>query len=159
MIRMTTPTSAIEAFFNKALAYVQECMLQALEDLAKEADERARSRGWDESFHDVTGNLRSSIGAVVIDHGKVFFTTEFSQVLNGSTGSAKGRQMVQSLASDYGETIAMVMVAAMDYAERVEALDSRDVIESTRIWAESEVMKRLEEARDKAVREINSWKI
>lgn len=159
MIRMTTPVGAIEAFFNKALAHIQECMLQALADLAREADERARSRGWDESFHDVTGNLRSSIGAAVIDRGKVFFTTEFSQVLNGSTGSAKGRQMVQSLASDYGDTVVMVMVAAMDYAERVEALESRDVLESTRIWAEQEVMKRLEAAKDKATKDINSWKI
>ena len=159
MLRMTTSLNAIEDFLNKALAHIRECMLQALADLAKEADERARSRGWDESFHDVTGNLRSSIGGAVIDHGRGFFSTEFSQVLNGSTGSGRGRQMVQSLANDYNDTVAMVMVAAMDYAERVEALDSKDVLESTRIWAESEVQRRLEAARDKAIKDINSWKI
>lgn len=156
---MATPVSAIRDFLDRALAHIRECMLQALAELVKEADQRARSRGWDESFHDVTGNLRSSIGGAVYDNGRVFFMTEFSQVLNGSTGSAKGRQMAQSLASEYGNAVAMTMVAAMDYAEIVEALDSRDVLESTRIWAEQEVRRRLEEARDRAVKDINSWKV
>ena len=150
---------AIQAFFDKAVEHIMNCMKQALADLVKEADEMARNRGWDESFHDVTGNLRSSIGGAVIDNGKIFFSTEFEQVLNGSTGSANGHRAVQNLASQYTDVIAMVMVAAMDYADIVEALDSKDVLETTRIWAESEVQKRLEAARDKAIRDINSWKL
>lgn len=156
---MTTSVSALKAFFDKAHTHIMDCMRQALADLVTEADMKARSRGWDESFHDVTGNLRSSIGGAVIDNGRVWFSTEFEQVLNGSTGSANGRQAVQSLAGQYADTVAMVMVAAMDYAERVEALESKDVLESTRLWAESEVRGRLEAARDKAIRDINSWKV
>lgn len=136
-----------------------QCLLQALADVIEEATEQARSRGWDESFHDITGNLRSSIGGAVINHGRNFFTTSFEQVLNGSTGTAKGKAMIQTLTNQYSDAIAAVMVAAMDYADKVEALDSKDVIESSRIWAESVVGKRLQEAMEKAAREINTWKI
>jgi hypothetical protein len=159
MLRMTTSLSDIQAFLDKAMAYIAECMKQALVELVKEADEKARNRGWDESFHDVSGNLRSSIGGAVYENGVIFFSTDFQQVLNGSTGSANGRQMVQSLASQYSNAVAMAMVAAMPYADHVEAIESKDVLESTRIWVESEVQRRLEAARDKAIRDINSWKI
>lgn len=151
--------SGIASFLQRASEHITECMRQALADIVREADEKARNRGWDESFHDVTGNLRSSIGGAVYDHGKVYFSTEFAQVLEGSTGSARGRSMVQSLAGQYSDCVAMTMVAAMDYAETVEARDSKDVLESTRIWAESVVRQRLEDAKEKAIREINTWKL
>lgn len=154
-----TPVSEIASFLRRASDYITECMKQALADLVREADEKARNRGWDESFRDVSGNLRSSIGGAVYDHGKVYFSTEFATVLGGSTGSARGRGMVQGLAGQYSDCVAMTMVAAMDYAEIVEARDSKDVLESTRIWAESVVRQRLEEAKEKAIREINTWKL
>ena len=160
MLKIVCNTSVkeIEAFLRRASDHIMECMKKALADLVREADEKARNRGWEESFRDVSGNLRSSIGGAVYDHGKVYFSTEFATVLGGSTGSARGRSMVQELAGQYSDCIAMTMVAAMDYAEIVEARDSKDVLESTRIWAESVVMQRLEEAKEKAIREINTWR-
>ena len=151
--------NVFEAFLLKAEKHIIKCMGDALAQLVRESDTKARDRGYDVSFRDVTGNLRSSIGGAVYQHGQVFFTSSFNQVLKGSKGSAEGRKMVQSLAHQYTDAIVMVMVAGMDYADYVEAIDSKDVIESTRIWAESVVMKRLEEAKDKAVKEINSWSL
>ena len=79
-------------------------------------------------------------------------------MLNGDKGSQEGRRMVESLANQYTEAVSMVIVAAMDYAEYVEAVKSKDVLESTRIWAESVVEKRINDAVRKAVSRINSWK-
>lgn len=136
-----------------------ECMLQTLKEVISEAVQKARSRGWDESFHDVTGNLRSSIGGAVYTHGRIFFSTAFEQVLNGNEGVRKGQQMIQSLSDQYTDAIAATIVAAMDYADKVEALDSKDVIESSRLWAESVIEKRLKESLEKAAKEINTWEI
>ena len=147
----------VDAFLLKVSLYIMRCMKDALVTLCRECDERARAN--DGGWQNRTGNLRSSIGGAVYERGKTYFTTEFATVLNGSQGSAKGRSMVQSLASQYSEAVAMVIVAAEDYADKVEAIDSKDVLESTRIYAESVVMKRLEAAKEKAIQKINTWKL
>lgn len=148
-------TGDVEAFIKKAETHVMDCMKEALVNLCTECDQRARDN--DGGWQNRTGNLRSSIGGAVYEKGETYFTTEFAQVLNGSRGSAKGREMVQALASQYTEAIVMTMVAGEDYAEKVEAMDSKDVIESTRLYAESVVMSRIEEAKEKAINDINSW--
>lgn len=156
-IKCNISIKEVEAFLLKAETYIMDCMKEALAELAKECDERARNNngGW----MNRTGNLRSSIGAAVYENGEVFFTTTFKQVLGGSRGSAEGRNLISSLASQYRDVVAMVVVAGMDYAEKVEALESKDVLESTRLWAESVVIERLEEAKRKAENEINTWRL
>ena len=150
-------SGSMDSFLQKAAEHIMYCMKEALAKLCEECDEKARSN--DGGWQNRTGNLRSSIGAAVYDNGKVYFMTAFEQVLGGSIGSAKGRALIQSLASSYADAIAMVIIAAMEYAETVEAIDSKDVLESTRLYAESVVMERLEEAKEKAIKDINSWKL
>lgn len=157
-ISLATSQKELDEFLEKAQKHIMQCLLDALAQLCQECDERARSRGWDESFRDVTGNLRSSIGGAVYDHGVVYYTTNFDTVRGGGLGSSRGRAMANSLASNYAKSVSMVFLAAMDYAEYVEAIESKDVIESTRLWAEGEVVKRLEAAKEKAIKEINAWK-
>ena len=152
-----TPLFDFGAFLLKAEKYIMDSAKEALVTLCQESVERARQN--DGGWHNQTGNLRSSIGGAVYEKGVVFFTTEFEQVLNGSTGSERGKRMVQSLASQYTEAVSMVIIAAMDYAEIVEAVKSKDVLESTRIWAESVVQNRVNEAVQRAVSEINRWKL
>ena len=65
--------------------------------------------------------------------------------------------MVQELAQEYSNVFALVVVAAMDYADIVEAIESKDVLESTRIWAASVVEERINRAKDEAIKVINSW--
>ena len=158
-IRITTPIPSLEEYLDKVREHILESARKALADLATECDNLARNRGEQESFRNVTGNLRSSIGAVVYDHGVEYFSTPFAQVLGGSLGSAMGREAARSLAARYTDCICMVMVAGMDYAERVEQLSSKDVVESARIHAETVVQQRLEEAVMKAEDEIRTWRV
>ena len=64
--------------------------------------------------------------------------------------------MVSELANEYSNCFALVVVAAMNYADRVEALENKDVLESTRIWAQKEVNARLERAKETAIKKINA---
>lgn len=83
----------------------------------------------------------------------------FSQILSGVEGSSKGKKMIDSLAKDYSRVYALVVVAGMEYADEVEALESKDVLSSTRIWATSVVENRVKTAIEAATEEINKWKI
>lgn len=158
-IRMTTSASAIDAFLRRAAAKIQENVLKALSKLGDESVARIRNRSAKESWIDHTGNLRSSIGFAVYEQGVKFMESAFAQVLSGSDGSSKGKKMINDLAKEYSKVFALVVVAGMEYAGEVEALESKDVLTSTRLWATSVVEQRIKTAIDAAVNEINKWKI
>ena len=80
-------------------------------------------------------------------------------MLLGTEGTAKGKKMIDSLAKEYSRVYALVVVAAMEYAGEVEALESKDVLSSTKTWALSQVEQRVKTSIDATVREINTWKL
>lgn len=158
-IRMTTSTAVINSFLQRAAKKLQENVLKALSKLGDESVARIRNRSAKESWIDHTGNLRSSIGFAVYEQGSKFMESAFSQVLGGTDGSSKGKKMINNLAKEYSRVYALVVVAGMEYAGEVEALDSKDVLASTRIWATSLVERRVKTAMDSAINEINKWTI
>lgn len=158
-IRMTTSASALDAFLQRAARKIQENVLKALSKLGDESVVRIRNRSSKESWIDHTGNLRSSIGFAVYEQGSKYMQSAFSQVLSGTDGSVKGKKMINDLAKEYSRVYALVVVAGMEYAGEVEALESKDVLASTKIWATSIVEQRVKTAIDSAVNEINKWKI
>lgn len=153
---MTTPNDTLNAFFAKCIEIVNDEFLMALTKLGEECVVKVRDRSFDESWIDHTANLRSSIGYSVYQDGESLIQSAFETVKSGSTGSAEGRKMVNDLAKQYSDTLALVVVAAMDYADKVEAIESKDVLESTRIWAQSVVQERLEKAKEVAINKINA---
>lgn len=156
---MTTSASALDAFLQRAARKIQENVLKALSKLGDESVVRIRTRSAKESWIDHTGNLRSSIGFAVYEQGSKYMESAFSQVLSGTDGSVKGKKMINDLAKEYSRVYALVVVAGMEYAGEVEALESKDVLASTKIWATSIVEQRVKTAIDSAVNEINKWKI
>lgn len=156
---MTTSASALDAFLQRAARKIQENVLKALSKLGDESVVRIRNRSTKESWIDHTGNLRSSIGFAVYEQGSKYMESAFSQVLSGTDGSVKGKKMINDLAKEYSRIYALVVVAGMEYAGEVEALESKDVLASTKIWATSIVEQRVKTAIDSAVNEINKWKI
>lgn len=157
MIKCETSKHEIEAFFKQASKLLHQYMLNALTKLGEECVVRIRDRSADESWIDHTGNLRSSIGYAVYNHGLTFIQSSFPTVLNGGKGQQEGRSMIKQLANEYSNVFALVVVAAMDYADKVEAIQSKDVLESTKIWAQGEVEERLNRAIEEATKVINSW--
>lgn len=151
-IRLVTSTQALDNLFRKATGILFERIQYNLNYLGMQCVKRIRDRSGEDSWYDQTGNLRSSIGYAIYSYGQKQIESSFDSVLGGSEGSQKGRKMVEELASRYSDTYALVVVAAMEYADFVEAIESKDVLASTEIYAKREVGRYLE----KAIREAES---
>lgn len=67
--------------------------------------------------------------------------------------------MIADLAKEYSQVYALVVVAAMNYADFVEAKENKDVLASTELWARSVVDGKLKLAVNKAVSRINQIKL
>lgn len=153
-IRLVTSRKAIDELFAKAAKIIFDRVQYNLNYLGLLCIKRIRDRSGDESWYDQTGNLRSSIGYAIYSYGRKQTESAFDSVLGSSEGSEKGRKMVEDLASKYSDTYALVVVAAMEYADYVESIESKDVLASTEIYAKSEVNRYLEKAIKEAEREI-----
>ncbi|MSS16783.1 hypothetical protein [Sodaliphilus pleomorphus] len=132
---------------------------RALSYLGEQCIVRIRDRSAEDSWIDHTGNLRSSIGYAVYDYGKKYIESTFAVVRQGGKGASEGRKMVNELASKYANVYALVVVAGMNYAEFVEAIESKDVLASTESWARTKVDEYLNKAKDKAINRINKIKL
>lgn len=67
--------------------------------------------------------------------------------------------MIADLAKEYSQVYALVVVAAMNYADFVEAKENKNVLASTELWARSVVDGKLKLAVDKAVSRINQIRL
>lgn len=157
--RLVTPQDAIKRFFDKAFEIIRKEIILSFAKMGEEATARIRDRSAEESWIDHTSNLRSSIGYAVYDHGSKTIESAFPTLGNGGEGSAEGKKMVQELASEYSKVFALVVVAAMNYADFVEAKENKDVLASTELWARSVVDGKLKFAVDKAIGIINQLKL
>ena len=154
-IRMITPASEVDKILYKAFEILKNEIRNCLAKLGEECIAKIRDRSGSESWYDQTGNLRSSIGYAVYDHGVKQLQSAFRTVLQGGDGSSEGQKMISKLASEYSNTYALVVVAGMNYASHVEALENKDVLASTEIWAKGVINARLERAKKEAIRKID----
>ena len=67
--------------------------------------------------------------------------------------------MIANLAKEYSQVYALVVVAAMNYADFVEAKENKDVLASAELWARSVVDGKLKLAVERAVSKINQIKL
>ena len=145
---------SMNAFFNGVANIIQREYERIFSYIGEDALTRIRDRTPEESWFDRTGNLRSSIGYAIYDHGKSVFSSDFKVVKNGIYGAGIGKKMVESLASKYARTFVLVIVAAMDYADFVEAMENKDVLASTYLWAKGIIDNRLKMASTRIDKEI-----
>lgn len=92
----------------------------------------AREKG---SYLDQTGNLRSSIGFVIVEDGKVLTKGGFEVVKGGEYGAAKGDDYLRSIINLFPSGVVLIVVAGMNYASYVSA-KGYDVLESAELLAE-----------------------
>lgn len=150
---------AIDDLFVKAAKIIFDRVQYNLNYLGLQCVKRIRDRSGDDSWYDQTGNLRSSIGYAIYSYGMKQIESAFDSVLGGSEGSQKGKKMVEDLSIKYSDTYALVVVAAMEYADYVESIDSKDVLASTEIYAKSQVNRYLEKAIKEAEKEIQRLEV
>lgn len=152
---MTTPLSEVDRILYKSFEILKNEITKSLVKLGEECIAKIRDRSKEESWIDRTGNLRSSIGYAVYDYGIKQIESAFQIVRNGNEGSSEGKKMISQLGNEYSNAYALVVVAGMNYASYVEALENKDVLASTELWAKSIVDSRLKRAKKAAVEKIN----
>lgn len=144
----------LKKYLTFAMQTVNEEIIRGLAILGDKCVVRIKDRSGAESWNDKSGNLRSSIGYGIYAHGRKLLNSVFQQVKNGSEGVQVGRDMIDALAQQYADTYALVVIAGMNYAEAVEECKNKDVLASTKLWAESVVNEHLQKALERAMKKI-----
>lgn len=107
-------SAAINKTLQDSLKKWEDKTLQSMAYMGERFVNQARSSG---SYKDRTGNLRSSIGYVVLKDGKIV-TNSFSS--EGGKGKSKGAKVAKEIAAKHPDGFVLIGVAGMGYAFHVE---------------------------------------
>lgn len=143
-IRMTTKLSEVHDMLMREAERVERLTIRALSKLGEQCVTKIHDRAGDKSWYDQTGNLRSSVGYVIAHNKNIIQYSTFNQVNQGSEGVKTGKDLAKELAKRYSNNYVLIVVAGMNYAEFVEAMDNKDVLASTELWAREQVPLMLE---------------
>ena len=98
-------------------------------------------------YNDITGNLRSSIGYVILVDGKPVVNGETKQISgkegSGAEGVQAGQELLARLQGNYPKGVVLIVCAGMRYAAYVENIHHKDVLTAAELVAESLVKKLL----------------
>lgn len=141
---MTTKLSEVHDMLMREAERVERLTIRALSKLGEQCVTKIRDRAGDKSWYDQTGNLRSSVGYVIAHNKNIIQYSTFNQVKQGSKGVKTGKDLAKELAKRYSNNYVLIVVAGMNYAEFVEAMDNKDVLASTELWAREQVPLMLE---------------
>lgn len=103
----------------------------------------AREQG---TYNDITGNLRNSVGYVLVHNGDIicknFEERVASKVVDAANGKGilQGQALAEELAKRFTKGYALIVVAGMHYAHYVESLN-KDVLDSAERYAQQRVPK------------------
>lgn len=137
-IKRLTPTSEIDKQLNEHIQKVEQTAMRNMFYVGEQCLKIARST---DSYSDRTGNLRSSIGYVIIKDGVIISESDFQQVKKGTDGAKEGAEFAKSLVDKFPVGIVLIMVAGMNYAAYVSGR-GYDVLDSAELLAE-QIMKQL----------------
>lgn len=126
----------IDSFVNRFVDRAEEKLLNMLTAAGEMFVRYARESG---RYIDHTGNLRSSIGYVIVRNGKLASRNFKKQDVGteGSEGVNKAEKLARELANTHNTGLVLIGVAGMEYALYVEAMESKDVITGANIKTEA----------------------
>ena len=128
--------SDIEKQLNTTGDRIRQAAINTMSYVGEECVKTARNNG---DYNDITGNLRSSIGYVVLQDGNVVKGSKFKRFQgsegNGSSGVKEGQALLEKLQGEYPNGIVLILAAGMNYAAYVEEIHHRDVLTSAELLA------------------------
>jgi hypothetical protein len=143
--------NAVRSHIEKFKEKINKTILLNLQIIGEEFITEARTKTQSQGgFQDHSGNLRSSIGYVILYNGEQVFGGEFIKVLDGGEGAEKGSQLLKNLSSDHPTGWVLIGCAGMEYSVYVEA-KGRDVISGSANIAGAALKKAVERINKKAV--------
>ena len=131
-IKQTTPQSKINRYIGERVERIKKAIIYNLRYIGEACVNAARDSG---SYTDRTGNLRSSVGYVIVCDGKIMEPSDFDVVKEGGKGAKEGARFAKEAARQFPEGIVLIVVAGMNYAAYVSAR-GYDVIDSAELLAD-----------------------
>jgi hypothetical protein len=146
----------LKKFIAERIGRVEAAVLSRLHEVGEIFVTNARNN---DTYRDRSGNLRSSIGYVVLKNGEQLvenFQTFPPKKANAKgskvTGTKNGQQVAKDFISEVKQNfptgLVLICVAGMDYAASVEAR-GYDVITGSSLQAETDLKKALEALKGK----------
>lgn len=117
---------------------IEAAIITRLAYLGEECVNHARSLN---TYKDQTGNLRSSVGYLIARDGRIL--KQFFETANkdeGGAGKSTARKIALEVLTGAGSGYALIVVAGMNYASKVEA-KGYDVLSSAEQYAKKELPK------------------
>lgn len=161
---MPISVNGIDKVLQEIEADLQRCRQAVILELIYTGEEAVKLQRGSHGYLDQTGNLTSSIGYMVLDHGKVVSMSNFAQVATkkrgrpkgSKSGSSIGKQKAAELAAKYAsDDLALVILAGMDYASHVEA-KGLNVIDTAQLHVLGNLPPRIKKRLEKAIAQINA---
>lgn len=131
-IKQITPMLEVDKYLDEQIERIEKRIISNLSYVGEQCLNEGRSTN---SYKDQTGNLRSSIGYVIVKNGKVIKQSDFATVKTGRGGSKSGTAYARKLAGEFPDGIALIVVAGMNYAAYVSA-KGYNVLDSSELLAE-----------------------
>lgn len=127
----------LEYFGELAEVKIFELLQRTGEEFVKYARENGQ-------YNDQTGNLRSSIGYVIVKDGSIIgqdFALSSKTGTDKATGMQEAKSLSKELALTHNKGFVLIGMAGMKYAAAVEAIDTKDVISMANVEAEEFIKK------------------
>lgn len=109
--------SQIHKFLEEKKNNVSEAILMRMRRIGEQFVRHARENA---NFTDRTGNLRSSIGYVILKDGQQLYDN-FRQVSGGPKGIDAAKEIIEDAKKNFPTGYVLIGVAGMDYAAAVES--------------------------------------
>lgn len=134
----TTDYKAVNRALLNRKEELERLLIKRFTMIGEECVRIARESG---SYNDITGNLRSSIGYVILHDGKPVVNGASKQYSgtkgNGEAGPAAAEALLKSLQAKFPWGIVLIVCAGMNYAAYVENVRHKDVLTTAELKAES----------------------
>ena len=129
----------IQKFLAEKIKLLDNAILTRLQKIGETFVKNARENG---NYTDVTGNLRNSIGYVILRDGEQLFQNfkKAARVKSDTTGANTAQRVALEVASSFPRGYVLIVVAGMDYAAAVESR-GKDVITAGSITAKNDLSK------------------
>lgn len=131
--KVVTPPPAIDSFIQSEIERRIDAVVYKFQYVGESCIKEAREGG---NYTDQTGNLRSSIGYIIVKDGQIIDQAiyEHDKGTDRKTGVSQGKQYMESLAAQIPRGIGLIVVAGMNYAAAVESR-GKNVLTSARLLA------------------------
>lgn len=131
----------VENYINSKKQVIDQVIIQRFQYAGERFVINARTKtASDGGFNDITGNLRSSIGYIILKDGKVI-TSNFTEAGVGTdqiTGVTTGEAIAEEVGAEYPKGYVLIAVAGMGYAAAVES-KGKDVITGSSLQLENDL--------------------